>query len=101
MSSLNPLECIQVAVTHNLLDGSKFCWHPNECLTLKEAVKAYTIGSAYINFLDNESGSIEVGKCADFVILDKNIFEVSVHDIHKAKVLQTYVNGEVVYNSKK
>jgi predicted amidohydrolase YtcJ len=70
VSSLNPLECIQVAITHNLLDASKEPWLPHEAITLKQALSAYTRGSAYINFLDEESGSIEVGKSADLVILD-------------------------------
>ena len=71
VSTLNPLECIQVAVTHNLLDGTKEPLLPHERITLKQALYAYTRGSAYINFLDAESGSLEVGKAADLVVLDK------------------------------
>jgi len=56
-----------------------------------------TIWAAYSNFEENEKGSIEVGKLADFTILDQNIMTVDAAKIPKTKATATYVNGEKVY----
>jgi len=63
----------------------------------KDALRAMTILAAYSNFEEKEKGSMEKGKYADFVILDKDIMEIPGMDIPKTKVLETYVNGEKVY----
>ena len=65
-------------------------------LTREETLKGMTIWAAYSNFEEEEKGSIEVGKMADFIILEKNIMEVSESEIPTIKVLKTYVNGEKV-----
>jgi len=65
-------------------------------LTREETLKGMTIWAAYSNFEENEKGSIEVGKFADFIILDKNIMEVNEAEIPYIKVNETYVNGEKV-----
>lgn len=56
-----------------------------------------TIWAAYSNFEENEKGSLEEGKVADFVILDQDIMKVEGHNIPNTKVLATYVNGEKVF----
>jgi predicted amidohydrolase YtcJ len=66
-------------------------------LTREETLKGMTIWAAHSNFEENEKGSIEVGKFADFVILDQNIMEVDGSKIPNTKVIATYVNGEKVY----
>jgi predicted amidohydrolase YtcJ len=66
-------------------------------LTREEALKGMTIWAAYSNFEDNEKGSIEVGKFADFIILDKDIMTVDASEIPNIKVLKTVVGGEVQY----
>ena len=66
-------------------------------LTRKETLKGMTIWAAYSNFEEQEKGSIEVGKFADFIILDKNIMKVEAQKIPRINVLQTYINGEQVY----
>jgi predicted amidohydrolase YtcJ len=66
-------------------------------LTREETLKGMTIWAAYANFEEQEKGSIEVGKFADFVILDKNIMEVELSKIPTIKVKATYLNGERVY----
>ncbi len=66
-------------------------------LTREETLKGMTIWAAYANFEENEKGSIEVGKFADFVILNQNIMEIDGSKIPKTKAVSTYVNGEKVY----
>lgn len=100
VSPLNPLEGIQVAVTRNLLDCSKDPFLPAEIISLKEAINAYTMGSAYMNHLDQETGSLEVGKFADFIVLDTNLFEIAQSEIHKVKVIKTFIDGKCIYERK-
>jgi len=66
-------------------------------LSREETLKGMTIWAAYSNFEENEKGSIEVGKLADFTILDQNIMTVDAVKIPKTKAIATYVNGEKVY----
>jgi predicted amidohydrolase YtcJ len=66
-------------------------------LNREETLKGMTIWAAYGNFEEEEKGSIEPGKFADFVILDKNIMEIDIDQVPETKVLGTYVNGEKVY----
>ena len=66
-------------------------------LTRKETLRGMTIWNAYANFEEQEKGSIEVGKFADFVILNQDIMKVKDNDIPKTKVISTYINGEKVY----
>lgn len=65
-------------------------------LTREETLKGMTIWAAYSNFEENEKGSIEVGKFADFIVLDQNIMEVEIEKVPKIQVLETYLNGEKV-----
>ena len=60
-------------------------------------VKSFTINGAYSIFRDNEIGSIEVGKYADFIIIDKDIFNINPIDIEDTNVLMTFLGGEIVY----
>jgi predicted amidohydrolase YtcJ len=62
---------------------------------LDEALRANTIGAAYQAGLDSKVGSIEVGKLADLIVLDRNIFEIPPQEIHKTKVAMTVMNGNV------
>jgi predicted amidohydrolase YtcJ len=66
-------------------------------LSREETLKGMTIWAAYANFEENEKGSIEVGKLADFVILDQNIMEIDGSKIPATKVISTFLNGERVY----
>ncbi|CAL2056897.1 amidohydrolase [Tenacibaculum sp. 190524A05c] len=66
-------------------------------LTREETLKGMTIWNAYANFEENEKGSIEVGKMADFVILDQDIMTVDIKNVPNTKVISTYVNGEKVH----
>ena len=73
---------------------------PEQCITMEEALKTYTINAAYGAFEDNIKGSIEVGKLADLVILDKNPLEVSEDKIRDIQVLETIIRGKSVYKKK-
>ncbi|MED3995702.1 amidohydrolase [Peribacillus frigoritolerans] len=94
---LNPLLQIYRAVTR--IDSSgKTVWHPHECITLAEALKAYTSGPAYGTFREQELGTLEAGKLADIIVLERNLFEVLLEEIPDIKVLLTMVDGQVVYD---
>ncbi|MEO6333881.1 MAG: amidohydrolase [Pyrinomonadaceae bacterium] len=85
---LNPLLGISAAVNHG-----------SESVSVYEAVRAYTLGSAYAQFQEKEKGTIEPGKLADFVILSDDIFAIGRSAIRDARVVTTVVNGKIVYRS--
>lgn len=98
VSSMNPLDAIQVAVTRrNLTDGPGPAWLPEETVDLSLMLAAYTINGAYVNFQERETGSLEVGKAGDLIVLDRNLFDVPRHEIHKVKVLLTMLDGKEVF----
>jgi cytosine/adenosine deaminase-related metal-dependent hydrolase len=70
----------------------------DQVLTLAEAVAAYTIGGAKMLGIDDEVGTIEVGKKADLIVLDRNLFEIGPDEIPKAKVLGTMFDGRIVHD---
>jgi predicted amidohydrolase YtcJ len=95
-----PLEGIYAAVTRQTLDGKNpDGWVPEQKISVEEALKSYTIRAAYASFEENIKGSIKPGKLADFVILDKNLFEINPADIRNVKILRTSVGGEFVYSA--
>jgi predicted amidohydrolase YtcJ len=106
VSSPNPLEEIHVAVNRmawhgyeygGVEDAATVPFIPEERLDLPTAIAAFTIGSAYVNHLDDATGSIEVGKLADLAVVDRNLFEHPASEIHAARVLLTLVEGERVF----
>lgn len=98
VSSANPLLEIEVACTRvNEVTRSGEAFLPDERLSLDEALAAFTIGSAYVNHLDAETGSIEVGKLADLVLLDRNLRDPDAGPIGDARVQATWVEGLEVY----
>ena len=72
---------------------------PNQLLSREETLKGMTIWAAFSNFQENEVGSIEVGKKADFIILDRDIMKVDKSEIPSTKVLNTYIGGEMVFEN--
>jgi predicted amidohydrolase YtcJ len=66
-------------------------------MDLADMIAAYTINGAYCNHEENLVGSLEVGKVADFIILNKNLFDVPVSEIHNVRVLETFFCGNLVY----
>jgi predicted amidohydrolase YtcJ len=100
VSSPNPLLGMQVAITR-CAPGAAECtpWIPEERVDLATILAAYTIGGAYANFEERESGSIEVGKLADLVVLDRNLFAIPPEEIGRARVLATYFEGGEVFRA--
>ena len=68
-----------------------------QCISMEEALKTYTINGAYAAFEEDVKGSIELGKLANFVVLDKNPLEVSKEDIKNIQVLETIIRGQTVF----
>jgi hypothetical protein len=94
----NPLEGIEVAMTRRTAgDLNARPLLPDEGVSLKDAIASHTINVAYVNGFDNVTGSITPGKSADLVVLDKDIFQLPVYEISKAKVLVTLFEGRPVY----
>jgi predicted amidohydrolase YtcJ len=102
VSSANPLRACHVAVNRSLQGATGAEAEPllpGQGLDLAEAMAAYTIGSAYVNHLDDETGTIEPGKLADLVVLDRDPFAGPKSEIGSTGVLATFVQGESVYMS--
>jgi len=95
-----PLEGIYAAVTRATLDNKNPTgWVPEQKITVEEALRAYTINPAYASFEEKLKGSIEVGKLADIVIVDKDLFSIEPLAIRNAKVVITIVGGRVIYQT--
>jgi predicted amidohydrolase YtcJ len=89
-----PLEGIYAAVTRRTLDDQHpGGWVPEEKLTVEEALRAYTAGAAYASFEEDHKGVLTAGRLADFVMLDRNLFEIAPEDIRHARVVLTVVGG--------
>lgn len=98
VEKVNPFLTFYAAVVRQDLEGyPEGGYQMENALSREETLKGMTIWAAYSNFEENEKGSIEVGKFADFVILDQNIMEVEGSKIPKTKAVTTYLNGEKVY----
>ena len=99
MLGISPVVHMQIGMTRQDLDSLDAPVQPmeSERLELPELIRGYTIDAAYQLHMEDQIGSIEVGKKADLVVLEKNLFDVPVHEIHKVKVSNTYVDGKQVF----
>ncbi len=98
VASLNPLMGIYSAVTRKTRDGlNPNGWYPDEKITVEEALKCYTINNAYAGFQEDQLGTLEAGKLADFVVLSKDLLVINPNDILNTKVVRTVVDGKDVY----
>jgi predicted amidohydrolase YtcJ len=98
VTDMNPLLAMEVAITRqdpysNSGDPLKI----SEAVDLETIIKAYTINGAYTMKLDDKQGTIKVGKRADLVVLNKNLFDISAYEISDAYVTETIFNGKTVY----
>jgi predicted amidohydrolase YtcJ len=99
---LNPMEGLYAAVTRKDRLGEKGeGWFPEQKLTMEEAIKFYTLGSAYAQFMENRKGMIKPGYLADIVITDKDLLTIPETEIMKTKIDYTIIGGKVVYASGK
>ena len=97
---LNPMEGLYAAVSRKDRFGEDGeGWFPAEKLTMEEAIRYYTIGSAYAQFMDDRKGIIKPGYLADIVITDKDLLTIPEHEIMKTKVDYTITGGKIVYQS--
>jgi predicted amidohydrolase YtcJ len=96
----DPLIGMELGVTRSPMGTvtGDILW-PEERLNLAEMVASFTINGAYSNFLEQRTGSLKAGKQADFIVLDRNIFNIPPEAIATAKVLQTYLDGREVFNA--
>jgi predicted amidohydrolase YtcJ len=100
VAPLNPMLSVYAAVTRATLDGKNpGGWFPEQKLTLPEAIEAYTMGSAYAEFQENQKGSITPGKLADMVLLNDDIFAIDPVKIREVRVITTIVGGKTVWDA--
>jgi len=98
VESVDPLLGIYAAVTRRLPGEDKSgAWHSEQCMTIEEAIRGFTIWAAYAGFKEDVLGSIEPGKYADFTILDTDIIESDPEEILSTKVNYTIVGGNIEY----
>jgi len=101
VEDIHPLKTFYAAVARKDLKGyPEGAFLPEQKLSRKEALKGMTIWAALANFEETEKGSLEVGKFADFVILEQDLMSIDEIQIPEIKIMATYVNGEVVYKRK-
>jgi hypothetical protein len=97
VSSLAPLDGIQVAITRRPPGEAAPPWRPEEVVDLPAAIAMYTVNAAYQNRQERETGSIEVGKLADLVVLERNLFDLPTREVHRVRVVRTILEGKTVY----
>ncbi len=97
---LDPLPSFYASVSRRTLAGTpEGGYEPDQKMTRDQALKSYTIWPAYGAFMENEKGTIEVGKLADFTVFDKDIMTISEDDILKTKVSMTIIGGKIKYQA--
>lgn len=98
---LDPMLGLYAAVTRQFTDGTPAGgWHPEERITMEQAVEYYTMGSAYAEFAETRKGSLTEGKLADLVILSRDLFTIPPKEILSAKPVLTMVGGRVVFEAR-
>ncbi len=98
--TLNPWVGVQLAVTRQTIEGKpEGGFHPEQRVTLAEAIAGYTIDAAFAGRREKTEGSLEPGKVADLIVVSQNLFDIDPHKIADTKVITTMVGGRVVYQS--
>jgi predicted amidohydrolase YtcJ len=94
-----PLEGIYAAVTRRTLDGGNPTgWYPEQKVTVEDALRAYTSGGAYASYDERDKGTLERGKLADFVMIDRDITRTPSEEIGQARVVMTVVGGRIIHS---
>ena len=100
VSTMNPLVAIETAVRReDPADRIVGVLNKNESMDLTEMLKAYTINAAYLMHQQDMTGTIEVGKSADLIILEKNLYNIPIDEISEVRVLETMIEGNTVYKA--
>ena len=100
VEDMNPIANIYSAVTRKSIAHPELpAWHPEEALTLDEAIKFYTEASAYASGDEDRKGKIKKGYLADMTVLDRDIYAVPVEEIKDIKVAMTVVGGQITYSA--
>ena len=100
VAPLDPMLGLYAAVTRQFPDGTPpGGWHPEERITMAQAVECYTLGSAYAEFAEDRKGCIKEGKLADLVVLSRDIFTVPPREILDTKPVLTMVGGRIVFEA--
>jgi len=99
VSTCDPFDQIEVAVNRVLPEhrGLKPAFLPDERISLEAALEAFTFGSAWVNGLEDQVGSIEVGKAADLAVLDRDLFDRGAGEIGDTTVVATFIDGVAVF----
>ncbi len=101
VAPINPLEGIYAAVTRRTRDGKNpGGWYPEQKITVEEALRCYTVNSAFSGFQENVLGRLKPGMLADFVVLSEDLFSIPPERIKDVTVLRTIMNGKEVYLKK-
>lgn len=101
IEKVNPFLTFYAAVARqDLEEFPENGFNPENALSREETLRGMTIWAAYANFEDNEKGSLEPGKFADFIFIDQDIMNVDIHKVPETKVLQTFIGGKEVYSAK-
>lgn len=99
VSTANPFMQIETAITREDAAGGEYPeFTPHERIDMKAAITAFTMNAAFVNGQENTTGSIEVGKLADLIVIDQHLFDVAAADISDTKVLLTLFEGRPVYD---
>lgn len=109
----NPFYAIQAGTTRNIyhaesyhledigdMDDPEYLLDKEERISVSDMIKAFTLNAAYARYRENEEGSLETGKTADFIIIDKNPFEIGLLELQSIKILETVFQGKTVYSLK-
>jgi hypothetical protein len=97
---IDPLLGLYAASTRQTLTAQPAGgWFPDQRLTMDEALRAYTQGSAHANFMDDRLGTLEVGKVADITVLDHDLLDATPEEVLRTRVLYTIVDGRLVHDA--
>lgn len=98
VEDLDPFNNLYCAVTRKDLKGfPEGGYNPDECVTIEKAIERYTVGSAYMEFMEDEKGVLEEGKLADVIMLDQNLLEIPSDNIKDVKTVMTISDGRIVF----
>lgn len=98
IESPNPFLGLHAAVTRQDEQGQPVGgWYPEQAMSVLEALRCFTLDAAWAAHQEHSTGSLEAGKWADFIVIDADLFKISPYDLHKIRVLQTWVGGQQVF----